>query len=115
MPNVIRFNTTIPAATTVENITPGSMLIAPFDAQIRVAATNVTANAIALQVFTGGDLAMQESFPGVERIVGKGPILPEDILLEDGVLKGDSIIITARNSDLAVARIVTIYLEFIPV
>ncbi len=109
-----RIRTVVAAGATERNIVPADQLIAPGFVAVRIFATNETPEAILITIFGGGELILSESEVPLEQAAGRGPIPPDNLIAAFGLSPGESLTISARNSDGALARDIVTEIQMDP-
>jgi hypothetical protein len=111
----IRRAVSVPAASTVQNIIQGESLeFAAEDSMLTLAASCITAanGLLSLSLRLTDEVVMDRALVPVENVTGSGPQLPYNVLKSrQPVGRGDHLILSATNTDAAVARVVTFILE----
>jgi len=111
-----RFVTTVAIGATVENLLSGLSFEFPeANVNVVIAATQPLApNDLDIQVQFGSELVMERSAVAVEEGVGRGPIIPQNVVLSTPSIAGRRLAITAFNNDAAATSDITIFIETTP-
>lgn len=107
MPN-FSFNVDVGIGATVANVLAGS----PFefvgtDSKVAIAMA-VVVGGIDLMTTTitfGAELQLQNGSLPVERIVGGGALIPDNVIVDDVARAGDRLVIEVTNADVAARRV----------
>ena len=110
-----RRRTVVAAGAEVPNIVPADQLIAPGFVSVSIFAANETAEAIRMSVFGGGELVLTESEVPLEQAAGRGPIPPDNLMVNFGLSPGESLTISVRNTDGAAARDIVVEIQIDPI
>ncbi len=118
MPN-FAFNVTVPAAGTTANALAGS----PFefvgvDSKVAVALaeflTGGAAGEVTANIHFGAELQLQSGAIMLERTVGAGALIPDNVVVDDVARAGDRLVIELVNSN-AAAREVRGIVRILPI
>lgn len=111
----IRRSVSIAPATTTQNVLQGeSIEFAAEDSLLTLAATVPAASVgdASLTLRLTDEVVMDRSLVPVENLAGAGPQLPYNVLKSrQPVGRGDHLILSATNTDAAVAAVVTFIIE----
>jgi len=114
----IRRSVSVPAASTVQNVLAGESIEFAAEDSLLTLAASVLAVAIgdmSLSLRLTDEVVMDRSLVGVENLAGAGPQLPYNVLkARQPVGRGDHLILSATNTDPALAVVVTFILELEP-
>jgi len=104
-----RFSTSVGAGATVENLLDGSVY-EKIRAQGNLVIASVGANAtdLLMTVLIDAEQVMAESPIPLEIAAGRGPVLPDDVILNEAVRPDDNITIRLRNTNVGALLVRTI-------
>jgi len=102
-----RFLTTLAANENNPDVTPGDLRIAPIDGFIQLAATSNTPNAVEANLSVMGVNVFVDGLLSVEVAAGRGPIIPDNVLITEVILAGQSLNLGLRNITAGVVTAVT--------
>ena len=106
-----RILTEVPAAGVFENILQGLPLEYPgVPSRVEIAATCEAAAAgdLTMDVVFGTDTVGEALLIGIEDAAGRGPRLPDDVILVDALAGVDHLQIRLRNANVAIMDVTTL-------
>lgn len=88
-----RKNVTIAAATTNENVLANSFLrqIGGRGAHVLLYATTSVLNDLSCSMLIGAEAALQSGVPGLEVAAGRGPVIPDNLMVDAFGAPGDQL------------------------
>jgi len=110
-----RFVTTLAIGATVENLLSGLSFEFPeANVNVVIAATMPTGDDVDIQVQFGSELVMERSAVSVEAAAGRGPIIPDNVVLSTPSIAGRRLAVTAFNNDAVATSDITVFIETTP-